>query len=149
MTGGQQAEEQPAVENVSTAGATGRVVNLGTRSLAAEETESTGELISKPTYKLRPVSIDQLTDANTMSDKLIEHSSSKITNACGVYVDGQFVCAVKNETDAVSVFDKILNEKKQMKQTQLRTLWKKLTMCRACIRIMKRRCGMRSVWNRS
>ena len=48
MTGGQQAEEQPAVENVSTAGATGRVVNLGTRSLAAEETESTGELISKP-----------------------------------------------------------------------------------------------------
>lgn len=95
MTGGQQAEEQPAVENVSTAGATGRVVNLGTRSLAAEETESTGELISKPTYKLRPVSIDQLTDANTMSDKLIEHSSSKITNACGVYVDGQFVCAVK------------------------------------------------------
>ena len=47
-----------------------------------------------------------------MSDKLIEHSSSKITNACGVYVDGQFVCAVKNETDAVSVFDKILNEKK-------------------------------------
>lgn len=112
MTGGQQAEEQPAVENVSTAGATGRVVNLGTRSLAAEETESTGELISKPTYKLRPVSIDQLTDANTMSDKLIEHSSSKITNACGVYVDGQFVCAVKNETDAVSVFDKILNEKK-------------------------------------
>ena len=95
----------------ATAGATGRVVNLGTRSLAAEETESTGELISKPTYKLRPVSIDQLTDANTMSDKLIEHSSSKITNACGVYVDGQFVCAVKNETDAVSVFDKILNEK--------------------------------------
>ena len=112
MTGSQQAEEQPAAEDVSTAGAGGRVVNLGTRSLAAEETESTGELISKPTYKLKPISIDQLTDANTMSDKLIEHSSSKITNACGVYVDGQFVCAVKNETDAVSVFDKILNEKK-------------------------------------
>ena len=88
-----------------------QLVNLSTRSLAQPE-EAVKELIGKPTYRLSLVTVDQLTDANTMSDKLIEHSSSKITNACGVYVDGQFVCAVKNETDAVSVFDKILNEKK-------------------------------------
>ena len=88
-----------------------QLVNLSTRSLAQPE-EAVKELIGKPTYRLSLVTIDQLTDANTMSDKLIEHSSSKITNACGVYVDGQFVCAVKNETDAVSVFDRILNEKK-------------------------------------
>jgi murein DD-endopeptidase MepM/ murein hydrolase activator NlpD len=109
MTGEQQAA---STEETTAGGGSGRVVNLSTRSVAGEDNEASDELISKPTYKLSLVSIDQLTDAKGMSDKLIEHSSSKITNACGVYVDGQFVCAVKNETDAVSVFDQILNEKK-------------------------------------
>ncbi len=109
MTGEQQAA---STEETTAGGGSGRVVNLSTRSVAEEDNEASDELISKPTYKLSLVSIDQLTDAKGMSDKLIEHSSSKITNACGVYVDGQFVCAVKNETDAVSVFDQILNEKK-------------------------------------
>ena len=112
MTGEQQAEQAASTEETTAAGGSGRVVNLSTRSVAGEKNEASDELISKPTYKLSLVSIDQLTDAKGMSDKLIEHSSSKITNACGVYVDGQFVCAVKNETDAVSVFDQILNEKK-------------------------------------
>lgn len=112
MTGEQQAEQAASAEKTTAVGGSGRVVNLSTRSLAGEENEEAEELISKPTYKLSLVSIDQLTDAKGMSDKLIEHSSSRITNACGVYVEGQFVCAVKNETDAVSVFDQILNEKK-------------------------------------
>lgn len=112
MTGEQQAEQAASTKETTAAGGSGRVVNLSTRSVAGEKNEASDELISKPTYKLSLVSIDQLTDAKGMSDKLIEHSSSKITNACGVYVDGQFVCAVKNETDAVSVFDQILNEKK-------------------------------------
>jgi len=112
MTGEQQAEQAASTEETTAGGGSGRVVNLSTRSVAGEKNEASDELISKPTYKLSLVSIDQLTDAKGMSDKLIEHSSSKITNACGVYVDGQFVCAVKNETDAVSVFDQILNEKK-------------------------------------
>ena len=111
MSDTQQAVQ--TAENTASAGSSSvQAVNLSTRSLAAEEEKPAQELIAKPSYKLRLVSIDQLTDADAMSDKLIEHSSSKITNACGVYVDGNFVCAVKNETDAVSVFDKILNEKK-------------------------------------
>ena len=43
-------------------------------------------------------------------DRLIKKSGSKIRTACGVYINDEFVCAVKNETDAMSVFDSILSE---------------------------------------
>ena len=110
VTDTQQAEAPQAENTAADAGA--RVVNLSTRSLEVKQQEDTSdELLAKPSYKLSLVSIDKLTDANAMSDKLIEYSSSNITNACGIYVDGTFVCAVKNETDAVSVFDKLLDEK--------------------------------------
>ena len=65
-------------------------------------------LIANPTYKITRVKLNQLSDANAISDKLIENSDSKLTNACGVYIDGDFICAVKNETDARSVFNNIL-----------------------------------------
>lgn len=106
-----QQAEAPQAENLA-ADSGARVMNLSTRGLAAGEAETEEELIAKPSYKLSLVSIDKLTDANTMSDKLIEYSSTNITNACGIYVDDVFVCAVKNETDAVSVFDKLLDEEK-------------------------------------
>lgn len=64
--------------------------------------------IANPTYKITRVKLNQLSDANAISDKLIENSDSKLTNACGVYIDGEFICAVKNETDARSVFNNIL-----------------------------------------
>lgn len=67
-------------------------------------------LIAKPTYKITRVKLNQLSDADAISDKLIENSDSKLTNACGVYIDGEFLCAVKNETDARSVFNNILKE---------------------------------------
>ena len=66
------------------------------------------ELIGEAKYKIKPVKLSQINDASEICDKLIENSDSKITNACGIYIDNQFVCAVKNETDALSVFDSIL-----------------------------------------
>lgn len=66
------------------------------------------ELIGEAQYKIKPVKLSQINDASEICDKLIENSDSKITNACGIYIDNQFVCAVKNETDALSVFDSIL-----------------------------------------
>ena len=65
-------------------------------------------LIGEAQYKIKPVKLSQINDASEICDKLIENSDSKITNACGIYIDNQFVCAVKNETDALSVFDSIL-----------------------------------------
>ncbi len=68
------------------------------------------ELIANPTYKITRVRLNQLSDADAISDKLIENSDSKLTNACGVYIDDEFICAVKNETDARSVFNSLLAE---------------------------------------
>lgn len=67
-------------------------------------------LIANPTYKITRVKRNELSDANAISDKLIENSDSKLTSACGVYIDDDFICAVKNETDARSVFNNILKE---------------------------------------
>ena len=67
-------------------------------------------LIATPTYRIKRVDIDQLNDANTISDKLIEESDAGLTSACGVYIDGDFICSVKNESDARSVFDNMLEE---------------------------------------
>lgn len=59
-------------------------------------------------YNLSLVSIDQLNDAQAISDKMIENSVDNLTHACGIYVDGEFICAVKNESDAKTVFYDIL-----------------------------------------
>ncbi len=68
------------------------------------------ELIGDADYKIKTVKLSQINDASEICDKLIENANTKITNACGIYVDNSFVCAVKNETDALSVFDSILAE---------------------------------------
>ncbi len=67
-------------------------------------------LIANPTYKITRVKLNELSDANAISDKIIENSDAKLTSACGVYIDGEFICSVKNETDARSVFDNILHK---------------------------------------
>lgn len=59
-------------------------------------------------YNLSVVSIDRLNDAQAISDKMIENSVDNLTHACGIYVDGEFICAVKNESDAKTVFYDIL-----------------------------------------
>lgn len=57
----------------------------------------------------------QIRDADAVCNNLIERSGSNITNACGIYIDGDFLCAVKNETDAETVFDNILSRHQQKK----------------------------------
>ncbi len=59
-------------------------------------------------YELTLVSLEELNDAQTISDKMIENSVDNLTHACGIYIDGQFICAVKNEADAKTVFNGIL-----------------------------------------
>lgn len=60
-------------------------------------------------YELTLVSLEELNDAQTISDKMIENSVDNLTHACGIYIDGQFICAVKNEADAKTVFNSILS----------------------------------------
>lgn len=76
--------------------------------VTADDTEQ--ELIGNAEYSLKAVKLSQINDAETICDGLIANSNCEITNACGVYIDDRFLCAVKNETDALAVFDNILSE---------------------------------------
>ena len=89
-------------------------VYLEARSLAVEKL-SVGlsdnervDFLDTPKYELSLVSLNNLVDTNMLSDNLIRASDANITNACGVFIDGDFLCAVKNENDARSVFGAIL-----------------------------------------
>ena len=59
-------------------------------------------------YELALVSLDELSDARTISDRMIANSVDNLTNACGIFINGSFLCAVKNEADAKTVFYNIL-----------------------------------------
>lgn len=76
----------------------------------ADEKAGQENLLSAPTYRITKVSVDKISDADSICDKLLESAQTGVTHACGVYVDGEFICAVKNETDAQQVFDSILEE---------------------------------------
>ncbi len=65
-------------------------------------------VIKTAQYKIAPVKLTDFNDSEAIANKIIERSDSNITNACGIYIDGEFLCAVKNETDATTVFDTIL-----------------------------------------
>ena len=90
-------------------------VFIQARTIVKERIDSgaagdSGTMIANPTYKITRVKLNELSDADAISDKLIETSDADLVSACGVYIDGEFVCAVKNETDARSVFNRMLDE---------------------------------------
>lgn len=74
------------------------------------ETDGSQELIGNAEYSLKTVKLSKISDAEAVCDSLIANSNREITNACGVYIDNKFLCAVKNETDALAIFDNILSE---------------------------------------
>lgn len=69
--------------------------------------DSTVEL--QPTYQVVTVKPNELTDADTISDSIVENAQEDATYACGVYIDGDFLCALKSELDARQVFNNILD----------------------------------------
>ena len=76
-------------------------------SLGLSENERV-DYLDAPKYELSLVSINNLVDTAMLRDNLSRASDATITNACGVFIDGEFLCAVKNENDARSVFGAIL-----------------------------------------
>ncbi len=78
------------------------------RLSTAAAANNSASLVNTAQYKIENVSLSELKDSQAICDGIIENSDSSITNACGIYIDGDFLCAVKNETDATTVFDNIL-----------------------------------------
>ena len=86
---------------------------LGTDATSLEisqEGNKETQLIGDAEYSIKMVKRSQINDASEICENLIQKTDNQITNACGIYIDDKFICAVKNETDALSVFDSILAE---------------------------------------
>ena len=75
--------------------------------------ENGNVLKTQPTYSLQIVQPGELTDTQTLRDRLIEASDYDLTDACGVYIDGELLCAVRNETDAPRGTDTLLEPARQ------------------------------------
>lgn len=74
-------------------------------STGAEESEAQ---VSPPTYEIELLSLNKLSDSKLISEEIIRNTEGNYVNACGIYIDGEFICAVKSEADAINVFDQIL-----------------------------------------
>ncbi len=79
------------------------------RLLSSGQQENESEIpVSEPVYKVRRVEVNQLSNPGMISENIIASSETAYIRACGIYIDGEFLCAVKNESDALSVFEGIL-----------------------------------------
>lgn len=64
-----------------------------------------------PIYTLKIVSAeDQYISSQTIADKLLSSSNESLTNAYGVYVDGEFIGAVANASLVSAAMDRALSE---------------------------------------
>ena len=70
--------------------------------------EDSAEFLKNITFEVERVKISQLCNAKVISENLLADKSEKYKRACGIYIDGQLLCAVHNESDALGVFDSIL-----------------------------------------
>ena len=87
--------------------------NLASEKLSVGLSENErADILETPHYELSLVSVNKLIDTAILSDNLIRASDADITNACGVFIDGEFLCSVKNENDARSVFNTVLDKAK-------------------------------------
>lgn len=69
--------------------------------------------VNPPTYEIELLALNKLSDSKTISEEIIKNTDGNYVNACGIYIDGEFVCAVKSEADAINVFDQILEPYKE------------------------------------
>ncbi|MDO4832135.1 MAG: peptidoglycan DD-metalloendopeptidase family protein [Clostridia bacterium] len=75
----------------------------------SDVTSSKEDVDLKAKYKVVTVDANELTDSETISDNIVENSKGDSVYACGVYIDGEFICALESETDATQVFNNILD----------------------------------------
>lgn len=63
-----------------------------------------------PVYKVALTTVAGIDDPETVADNIICTLSENTVTACGVYVDGEYVCAVKSEDTFNRVTEQILSE---------------------------------------
>ncbi len=70
-------------------------------------------LSAEPVYKTAYVQLNELSNPKMLSENLIISTDTDYVRACGIYIDGEFLCAVKNESDAITVFESLLEPYKK------------------------------------
>lgn len=70
--------------------------------------EDSAGFLNDITFEIERVNINKLSSAQVISENLLANSSTQYKRACGIYIDGQLLCAIHNESDALGVFDSIL-----------------------------------------
>lgn len=63
-----------------------------------------------PEYRITVATVSSLDDGETVSNNIIAAVSENTVNACGVFIDGNFVCAVGSEDTFIRVCDRVLGE---------------------------------------
>ncbi|MBQ7637485.1 MAG: peptidoglycan DD-metalloendopeptidase family protein [Clostridia bacterium] len=78
-------------------------------NLASDGSADISDVLPEVSISPELISINKFTGKDVLSERLLESSGAPITSACGITIDGEFLCAVQNESDARRVFDTILS----------------------------------------
>ena len=62
-----------------------------------------------PTFRLCRAKLTELQSSAALCTRLLASGGVPLTHACGVFIDGAFLCAVRNEADAVSAFERLIS----------------------------------------
>ena len=65
---------------------------------------------SLPEYNVTITTANKLNDTETVCNNIISAVSESTVNACGIYVNGEFVCAVGSEDTFIRVRDRVFSE---------------------------------------
>lgn len=71
-------------------------------------TAESADFLKDITFETERIKPSRLSSAAVISESLLANSSSYYKRACGIYINGELLCAVLNESDALSVLDSIL-----------------------------------------
>ena len=76
------------------------------------------QVISMPQYQLAMVTEDQLTDQDTLTNRIIEASGSEITQASGLYIGGSFKGASTEPEKVLDIMNDMLDQYETGNETE-------------------------------
>ena len=76
--------------------------------LPQNKTALTELLGDTPTYQLSRVPLTALSGSTQLCETMLENAKTPLVHACGIFIDGKFLCAVRNESDAVAAFNALI-----------------------------------------
>lgn len=89
-----------------------------TEKLFSSDGKNTELSLPALSYRLSLIRKDGFTDRDTLTAGILSLTDQKTEYACGVFVDGKFLCAVRTEDEARNAFDAVLTEAKAQEENE-------------------------------